>query len=62
VTLQRHNGSAWQAAGSAVVQADGSFAVAWTAFEGEHRFRVRIPAGDDMLAATSPEVVVAVTP
>ena len=48
----------WLALGEATIANDGSYAFEWPAVEGTHTFRAYLPAGNQLLAASSPAVTV----
>ena len=58
VELKYLSGGVWLKAAEGTVAADGSYAIPWTAESGEWSFKVRVPAGDQMLANSSPAVPV----
>ena len=52
----------WLDLGEATIANDGSYAFEWPAVEGTHTFRASLPAGNQLLAASSAAVTVTVTP
>jgi stage II sporulation protein D len=61
IRLQRYvDGVGWETLVESKIAADGLYAMSWTAAAGTHRFRVAVPAGDEMILGVSPELAVTV--
>lgn len=62
ITLQELVGTTWLDVGETTIAGDGSYAFEWPAVEGTHTFRAHLPAGEQLLAASSAAVTVTVGP
>ena len=60
VDLRRNVGGSWIAVAEGTVAADGSYQIPWTGERGTWSFKVRVAAGDQLLANSSPVVSVGV--
>ncbi len=60
VDLRRDVGGSWIAVAEGTVAADGSYEIPWTGERGTWSFKVRVAAGDQLLANSSPVVSVSV--
>jgi len=60
VELRRLSGESWLPVAEGTVAADGTYEIPWAAESGAWSFKVRIAAGDQMLANSSPVLMVSV--
>jgi stage II sporulation protein D len=61
IRLQRYvDGVGWETLVESTIGAEGLYAMDWTAETGVHKFRVTVPAGDQMIFGVSPTLTVIV--